>query len=76
MKKFILIAFLAVGTVGFAGNSEKAKKNKKAKAVACCTVGSYTECGYAWEDLCGKARRRYCAANPCSPATIATLPQN
>lgn len=74
MKKIILIAFLVVGTVSFASNGKEVKKTKKVKAVACCTVGTFQECGYAWEDLCGKARKRYCAVNQCSQATILSLP--
>lgn len=75
MKKIILIAVLVVGTTTFAVNSKRVNAEEKEKAVACCTVGEFTNCGHAWEDLCGMARKRYCGAHPCSPETLKTLPQ-
>jgi hypothetical protein len=75
MKKIILIAVLVVGTTTFALNSKRVNPEEKEKAVACCTVGEFTNCGHASQDLCGMARRRYCNAHPCSDKTIATLPQ-
>ena len=65
MRKIILITLLAIGTSSFAANPKKAKTMKKAKAVACCTVGSVTECGFSFEPLCDRAREKYCAKVNC-----------
>lgn len=61
MKKLFLVCFLAMSVVSFAVTSKPAKKVKvkKNKAVACCTVGKYKECGWAWEPLCDRARAHY-----------------
>ena len=61
MKKLVLICFLAMGVVSFAGtgNVVKKAKLKKSKSVACCTVGPYRECGYSFEPLCDRARAHY-----------------
>ena len=61
MKKLLLVCALALSTAIFAGNGKVVKKLevKKKNAVACCTVGKYTECGYAWEPLCDRVRANY-----------------
>lgn len=65
MKKVILITLLSIGTCAFAANPKKVKPLKKTKAVACCTVGTVTECGFSFEPLCDRARAKYCATHQC-----------
>lgn len=73
MKKIIVIALLVIGTSSFAANPKKVEKVKKEKAVACCSVGEFTECGFPDEPLCDRARAKYCAKHECSKKTISSI---
>ncbi len=72
MKKFVSIAFLIVGTVGFAGSSSAKSASKITSPTSCCSVGEFTSCVGDTQDCC-RARTSYCGAHQCSKATLASL---
>ena len=65
MKKLLFIAFLLIGTFGFAGTGKVVEPIKVKNAVACCTVGTVRVCGEANENLCDRARALYCMMGGC-----------
>ena len=68
MKKLLFAAVLFASISSFANSGKVVNRiDVKPTAVACCVVGPFKSCGYAWEPLCDRARAQYCSVYPCAP---------